>query len=83
LIADKLEEYSLSSGSSWYCFSITAAPGDCHWLVGRVLEVAEVATKRKRRAVETKAVQTKKRSATQDAAASTVLPETDRSKKGL
>jgi hypothetical protein len=41
LIVDKLEEYSLSSGSTFYYLYVGAAPGDCRWLVGRTLEVAE------------------------------------------
>lgn len=40
LIADELEEYSLSSGSSLYYFHVAEAPLDCRWLVGRALEVA-------------------------------------------
>ena len=40
LIADQWEEYSLSSGSILYYFSVPEAPGDCRWLVSRTLVVA-------------------------------------------
>jgi hypothetical protein len=42
LIADHLEEYSLSSGSTLYYLYVSEAQCDCRWLVGRTLEVAEV-----------------------------------------
>lgn len=42
LIADHLEEYSLSSGSILYYLYIPEAPCDCRWLVGRTLELAEL-----------------------------------------
>jgi hypothetical protein len=41
LMADQLEEYSLSTGSTLYYLHVAEAPGDCGWLVGRTLEVAE------------------------------------------
>jgi hypothetical protein len=41
LIADQLAEYSLSSGSTLYYFSVAEAPADCRWLESRTLEVAE------------------------------------------
>ena len=40
LIADSLEEYSLSSGSTLYYLYVPGVPGDYHWLVGRILELA-------------------------------------------
>jgi hypothetical protein len=42
LVADHLEEYSLSSGSTLYYLYVPEAPCDCRWLVGRTLEVAEL-----------------------------------------
>jgi hypothetical protein len=42
LIADYLEEYSLSSGSTLYYLYISAVPSNCRWLVGRALEVSEL-----------------------------------------
>jgi hypothetical protein len=44
LIADHLEEYSLSSGSTLYYLYVPEAPGDCRWLVGRTLEITELAS---------------------------------------
>jgi hypothetical protein len=41
LIADYLEEYSLSSGSTLYFFDVSEVLSDCRWLVGRTLEVVE------------------------------------------
>lgn len=39
LIADHLDEYSLSSGMLLYYLYVSQAPCDCRWLVGRTLEV--------------------------------------------
>ncbi len=41
-LADRLEEYSLSSGSTLYYLYVPEAPCDCRWLVGRTLELAEI-----------------------------------------
>ena len=46
LIADCLEEYSLSSGSALYYFYIPDSSSDFHWLVGRTLRVTDVQTKK-------------------------------------
>jgi hypothetical protein len=46
LIADQLEEYSLSSGSTLYYLYVPEASSDCRWLVGRTLEVAESGNRR-------------------------------------
>jgi hypothetical protein len=46
LVADQWEEYSLSSGSTLYFLSLSESPGDCGWLVGRTLEVAEFGDRR-------------------------------------
>jgi hypothetical protein len=40
LIANQLEEYSLSSGSTLYYLYVAEAPCECSWLVGRTLAVA-------------------------------------------
>lgn len=45
LIADHLEEYSLSSGWVLYYLYIAEAPCDCRWLVGRPLELAELGSR--------------------------------------
>ena len=45
LIADQLEEYSLSSGSTLYYFYVSEAPCDCSWLVGRTLAVADLGSR--------------------------------------
>lgn len=45
LVADNLEEYSLSTGSALYYLHVAETPGDCGWLVGRTVEVAEVGTR--------------------------------------
>ena len=42
LIADGLEAYSLSSGSTLSYFFVPNAPGDFHWLVGRHVDVQDV-----------------------------------------
>jgi hypothetical protein len=39
-IADKMEEYSLSSGWTLYYFFVPETPDDCLWLKGRHLDVA-------------------------------------------
>ncbi len=46
LVADQLEEYSLSSGSTLYLLSLSESPCDCRWLVGLTLEVAELGDRR-------------------------------------
>ncbi len=42
LIADSVKEWSLSSGTTLYYLHIPEAIGDCHWLVGRTLELSEL-----------------------------------------
>ncbi|MGH7224194.1 MAG: hypothetical protein ACRELF_13265, partial [Gemmataceae bacterium] len=42
LIADHLEEYNLSSGSTLYYLYASDAVCDYRWLVGRTLELAEL-----------------------------------------
>ena len=41
LIADSLDEYSLSSGSTLYYLFVPQVPSDFQWLVGHTLELAE------------------------------------------
>jgi hypothetical protein len=43
LIADSVEEYSLSSGSTLYFLQIPDALCDCRWLIGHTLELSELA----------------------------------------
>lgn len=38
-VAEALEEYSLSSGSTLYFLYVRDAPSECNWLVGRALEL--------------------------------------------
>jgi hypothetical protein len=45
LIADHLEAYSLSSGSTLYYLYLPEAPCDCRWLVGRTLEVLDLGSR--------------------------------------
>jgi hypothetical protein len=45
LIVDHLEEYGLSSGSTLYFLYVPEASCACSWLVGRALEVAELASR--------------------------------------
>lgn len=45
LLVDHWEEYNLSSGSTLYFFDIPEAPCDCHWLVGRTLELGEIGSR--------------------------------------
>ena len=45
LIADYMDEYSLSSGLLLYYLYVSKEPCDCQWLVGRTLEVAEVGSR--------------------------------------
>ncbi len=42
LIADSLEEYSLSSGSTLHYLHVPGVPADFQWLVGRTLELTEL-----------------------------------------
>jgi hypothetical protein len=43
LNGELVEKYSLSSGSEWYHLHIPEVLSDCHWLVGRTLELSELA----------------------------------------
>ncbi len=45
LLADHVDAYSLSSGSTLYYFYVSEAPRDCRWLVGHTLDIAEAATR--------------------------------------
>lgn len=40
LVADSVEEYSLSSGSILYFLYLSEVPADCQWLIGRTLELS-------------------------------------------
>jgi hypothetical protein len=42
VMADSLEEYSLSSGSTLYYLRVPGAPAALQWLVGRTLELTEL-----------------------------------------
>jgi hypothetical protein len=42
LVADSVEEYSLSTGSTLYYLYVPELHGDYHWLVGRTLELDEL-----------------------------------------
>ncbi len=41
-IADQLDEYSLTSGSTLFYLYVPETPYDCRWLVGRTLQIAEL-----------------------------------------
>jgi len=46
LIAEHVDEYSLSCGSTLYYLYVPQASCDCRWLVGRTLEIAELGSRK-------------------------------------